>query len=88
MTRTKKILLGLGVGAVVLTAGCSGRDNFRDVEGSGSKVPDSVEVFSNVDKNPNITKVCIDGVAFATTTRPDMGSILRVEAWDKTCPAK
>ena len=36
--------------------------------------------------HPNIAKVCIDGVAFATTTREGNSAIMRVEAWDRSCP--
>ena len=77
--------------AVVATGGlllgaCSPGNNFRDVEGVKSQEPDTIEVFSNVDKHPNIAKLCIDGVAFATTTREGNSAIMRVEAWDATCP--
>jgi hypothetical protein len=70
----------------LLIGGCTG-NNFRDIEGVKSQEPDSIEVFSNVDKHPNIAKLCIDGVAFATTTREGNSAIMRVEAWDTTCPA-
>lgn len=88
MTAHKKIVvvvaavLGLGLGL----GGCSGRNNFRDVEGVASKNPDLIEAYNNLDGHPNIAKVCIDGVAFATTTRDAQAAIQRVEAWDKTCP--
>lgn len=82
------------IGAVVLAAAAlvslsaCGSNNFRDVKGVPSRDPDSITLWNNVDRNPNIVRVCLDGVAFATTTRPDFGSIMRVEAWDKFCPAK
>jgi hypothetical protein len=41
-----------------------------------------------VDKHPNTAKLCIDRVAFATTTREGNSAIMRVEAWDKTCPGE
>jgi hypothetical protein len=72
--------------ALGLLGACSPGNNFRDLEGIKSQEPDSVEVFSNVDKHPNIAKVCIDGVAFATTTREGNSAIMRVESWDRTCP--
>ena len=83
----KKItaVTAIAVGGLLLGA-CSSRDNFRDVEGVRSQRPDSIEVFSNVDRHPNIAKICIDGVAFATTTREGNSAINRVEGWDKTCP--
>ena len=78
------------VTAAVVVAGafgaCSPGNNFRDVEGVDSQEPDTIEVFSNVDRHPNIAKLCIDGVAFATTTREGNSAIMRVEAWDRDCP--
>lgn len=81
----KKIAGAAAAAAALLLGGCAG-NNFRDVEGVESQKPDSIEVFSNVDKHPNIAKLCIDGVAFATTTPEGNSAIMRVEAWDKTCP--
>ncbi len=80
-----KLLVAAGALAVSLVA-CSPGNNFRDLEGIKSQEPDLVEVYSNVDQHPNIAKVCIDGVAFATTTREGNSAITRVEAWDRTCP--
>lgn len=51
------------------------------------KVPDSIEVFQNVDSHPNIARICIDGVAFLTTTR-DLDAIDRVPEWDSICAAE
>jgi hypothetical protein len=79
----------VGLSAVAGVAGlaaCSPGNNFRDIEGVDSQRPDSIEVFSNVDRHPNIAKLCIDGVAFATTTREGNSAIMRVESWDDTCP--
>jgi hypothetical protein len=39
------------------------------VKGVRSQDPDLIESYNNLDSHPNIAKVCIDGVAFATTTR-------------------
>lgn len=72
--------------AATLMLGACGSDNFRDVKGVKSQNPDSIEVYSNVDKHPNIAKVCIKGVAFATTTRDAQAAITRVPDWDRTCP--
>lgn len=47
--------------------------------------PDSVEVFLNVDMHPNLARVCIDGIAFLTTTR-DLDAVDRVAEWDPYCP--
>jgi hypothetical protein len=69
--------------AVLALAGC-GSNNFRDIEGVDSQNPDSIEVFNNVDLHPNIAKLCIDGVGFATTTR-DYNAVTRVPEWDAQC---
>ena len=79
-------LLVAAVALAVSSVACSPGNNFRDLEGIESQEPDLVEVYSNVDQHPNIAKVCIDGVAFATTTREGNSAITRVEAWDRTCP--
>lgn len=81
----RKVLSALAIAALILLGACGPGNNFRDVEGADSQDPDLVEVFNNADKHPNIVKVCIDGVAFATTSR-DYNAIMRVEAWDATCP--
>lgn len=80
-----KLLVAVAALGVSLVA-CSPGNNFRDLEGIESQKPDLVEVYSNVDQHPNIAKVCIDGVAFATTTREGNSAIMRVEAWDRSCP--
>lgn len=48
---------------------------------------DSVRVFRNIDQFPNIARVCVDGVAFATTSSSGDGpAIVRVPEWDGSCP--
>lgn len=71
------LVVGLGV-----AGGC--RDNFKDLESVKYRDPDKVEGYNNVDRNPNLTRLCIDGVAFMTTTR-DYDSVLRVPEWDSWC---
>ena len=71
---------------VGLAGACSSRDNFRDIEGVKSERPDSVRVFNNVDKHPNVVQLCIDGVGFATTTRNYGDALMRVPEWDAGCP--
>jgi hypothetical protein len=83
---TKNLRVVLAVVALGTLGACTPRDNFRDVEGVPSKDPDLIEAYNNLDGHPNIAKVCIDGVAFATTTRDAHAAIQRVEAWDRTCP--
>jgi hypothetical protein len=80
--RTRVKLLTILAAAIVLS-GC-GTDNFRDVKGVESQDPDYIAVYNNVDKHPNIAWVCIEGVAFATTTR-QYDSITRVPEWDHEC---
>jgi hypothetical protein len=72
--------------AAALGGACSPGNNFRDVKGVKSQDPDLIESYNNLDGHPNIAKVCIDGVAFATTTRDAQAAIQRVPDWDKTCP--
>ncbi len=82
----KKIRSAFAIVAVAAVIGaCGPGNNFRDVEGVKSQNPDSVENYNNMDRHPNIGKVCIDGVAFLTTTR-DYDAVTRVPEWDKTCP--
>ena len=90
MTTTAKQRIVLAAVAVVAlgtaTTACSPGNNFRDVKGVASQDPDLIESYNNLDGHPNIAKVCIDGVAFATTTRDAQAAIQRVESWDSTCP--
>ncbi len=76
----KKIAL-LAVLGVVLV-GCSNQ-TIRDLEDVPVQEPDKSEIYTNVDKFPNINRICIDGVAFATTTR-DYEPIIRVPEWDQS----
>lgn len=80
----KKVALVFVALAATLGA-CGPGNNFRDVEGVKSQDPDSVENFNNMDGHPNMGKICIDGVAFLSTTR-DYDAVTRVPEWDRTCP--
>ena len=89
MTNTNKrslLVLVAGVAALGTASACPPGNNFRDVEGVPSKNPDLIEAYNNLDGHPNIAKVCIDGVAFATTTRENNAAIQRIPDWDSTCP--
>lgn len=66
-------------------AGCQGADT-RDLENVKGKDPKKVELYVNVDKHPNVVRLCIDGVAFVTTSR-EMDGILRVPEFDAWCKA-
>ena len=76
-------LAAVGICVAAVGAGCQGA-NSRDLEGVPFKDPDKVEVYINVDGNPNITRLCIDGVAFGTTSR-DYGNVFREPGWDRWC---
>ncbi|MGI5241490.1 hypothetical protein [Dactylosporangium sp. CA-139066] len=69
--------------ALLALAACSSDDaNSHDIKGVAWKNPDKIEVYANVDGHPNITRVCIDGVAFATTSRDAGNNFMRVPEWD------
>lgn len=70
-------------GFALLVAGCGDGQQVRDVEDIPAQDPAKVEIYNNVDQYPNIVRVCIDGVAFATTTR-EYEPVLRVPEWDST----
>lgn len=87
MTLKQKIISLALSGVAVISLGavsCNG-NNFRDVEGVNSANPDLVQNYNNMDQHPNMGKVCIDGVAFLTTTR-EYDAVTRVPEWDRTCP--
>lgn len=87
MSRKRKVQGVLVLMVVALLVGaCSPGNNFRDVEGVRSQNPDLVENYNNMDQHPNLGKVCIDGVAFLTTTRNYGDAVQRVPEWDRTCP--
>jgi hypothetical protein len=73
------------VGALTLTAALSGCGaNQRDLNGIDIKNPDKVEVYANIDEHPNIVRMCIGGIGFATISR-QYNAILRVPEWDAWC---
>lgn len=74
---------GLAVLLAFLVSGCGPNQTTRDLEGVPAKEPQKAEVYVNVDKYGNVARLCIDGVAFATTTR-DYQALMRVPEWDKT----
>lgn len=86
MKRTTKLAGGALLGVLALlgtTAGsCGSGDTFRDLEGIKGKDPDSAQIIYNVDGYPNIVRICVDKVAFATTTRDAQAAIFRVPEWD------
>lgn len=78
----KRLLVLIAV--VVAVAGCGGSNNTRDVEGVDSHDPDKIENFNNMDGHPNLGRMCIDGVAFVTSTR-EYKPFDRVPEWDDWC---
>ncbi len=84
---SRRVKVGVGacaassVALVVLSA-CS-QQQLRDVEDVPVHDPDKVELIGNVDDYPNIVRLCIDGVAFGTTTR-NYDPVFRVPEWDDT----
>lgn len=98
--RTKRIvsvLVGAGLSLVLLT-GCAEQLGDRGGhEGSPVDVVsdvDYIEVYRNADLYPNIAKVCVDGLGFATPSsgRSDSGGgatpLLRMTEWDQFCSGK
>lgn len=85
-----KRIAAIAAGATLALGGLTacGSNNFRDVKNVDSHDPDYIQVYNNVDANPNLTQICIAGVGFVTTTRPDMGSWQRVPEWDAFCSTK
>lgn len=85
----KKIAIAAGIGAVLVSLTACGQapweDSLRDLEGVEVYDPDSVRMWNNVDKHPNIVRLCLDGVAFATTTREYGDALLRIPEWDAYC---
>lgn len=71
----------LAFATLSLATGCSNQ-TVRDLEGVPITEPDKVRLITSVDRFPNVTAMCVEGVGFATTTRDAAGAILRVEAWD------
>lgn len=87
MKKSLKIAAAVAAGLFVLT-GCGQapwQDSLRDLENVPVKDPDDATLYNNVDRYPNISRLCIDGVAFATTTR-EWEPVLRVPEWDELCP--
>jgi hypothetical protein len=85
VTKTKR---NVGIGAVVVAtagviAGCAS-PQLNDLRNSPSLYPNYAVTYINVSGFPNVTELCINGVAFATTTR-DYTSILRIPQWDAFC---
>lgn len=79
----KKKLVALSLVAGLALVACSNQ-TIRDLEGVPVREPDKAEVYVNIDTYPNVNRICIDGVAFATTTRDAQAAIFRVPEWDSS----
>ena len=75
----------IAAAAAVTLAGCNWQGNMQDLEQVDFVDPDSVTAWNNVDGHPNIARSCLDGVAFATTTREYGDAVMRVPEWDDQC---
>lgn len=84
MAKKKIIAFAATLVAAVTLTGCSLGANDRDLEGIHYKDPDKIEVYINIDQHPNIARICIAGVAFATTSR-DYSALTRIPEWDSWC---
>ncbi|MFV0526660.1 MAG: hypothetical protein ACK5RL_19425 [Acidimicrobiales bacterium] len=83
---------------IVASTACS-EEQLGDRGGENGSPPDSigdvdyVVVFRNADRFPNVARICIDGVAFASTSSSSATtgsgvSLIRVEEWDDECRAE
>lgn len=83
---TKLAAGAAGLGLIAVLSACGSPWTQRhDLEGVQQKDPDKAELYTNVDEHPNVVRICIDGVAFATTTRNYGDAIMRVPEWDTWC---
>lgn len=85
MKFTKRSLGIVGSFAITaaVVAGCAS-PQFDDLKSVSPIYPDYAKVIMNVDGFPNISLVCYDGVAMATTTR-NMDSTQFQPAWNAIC---
>jgi hypothetical protein len=70
-----------GIGAAIV--GCS-QPQFNDLRNVQAVYPNFARTYMDVDGFPNVTELCINGVAFATTSR-DLNAITRIPQWDAFC---
>lgn len=88
----------IALALVFVLAGCSAQ--LEDRGGDEGAPPDYigdvdyVEVYRNADAFPNISRVCVLGLGFATSSTgrgPESGGatpIIRVSEWDDFCAGK
>jgi hypothetical protein len=88
MNKHQKMIAGIATGVVAIAAagiiaGCTS-PQLDDLKGVNPQYPNYAATWVNVDGFPNVTELCINGVAFATTTR-DYNAIMRIPQWDAFC---
>jgi hypothetical protein len=82
---------------MLVLAGCS--EQLRDRGGQEGAPPDFigdvdyVEVYRNADQFPNVARVCVRGLAFATSSSgrgesAGAATLIRVTEWDAFCAEK
>ena len=81
MTKKPLIVFAAVGAAVLLSAGSCSQQQVRDLEDVPAQDPEKTEIYNNVDGYANVVRACIDGVAFAFTTR-DYQAITRIPEWD------
>jgi len=77
----KSVVIMITALTALAVAGCTPA-NQRDLEGVNGKHPNKIELYVNVDQHPNLVRLCIDHVAFVTTSRENGQNFLRVPEWD------
>lgn len=80
--KTLKYFTLAGVAVITVTLSGCGSANQADVKGVNVRNPDKIEAYANIDQHPNIVRLCIDHVAFATTSRENGQNFIRVPEWD------
>ena len=100
MTLMRKTLLMMSIMIATLAATVACSDQLGDRGGQEGAPPDHigdvqwVEVWRNADEMPNVARVCVEGIAFATTSSGLRGEgvaspqLVRVAEWDGFCQSK
>jgi len=79
-----RLALALGC-ATSLLAGCAcDSASSADLTGVPPRKPDKIEAYENIDGHPNVVRLCVGGLAFATTSRENGQNFLRVPEWDES----
>jgi hypothetical protein len=96
MARSAPAAWAVAASVAVLMTGCSAQ--LGDRGGDEGAAPDRigdvdyVEVFRNAHSFPNIARICVEGMAFASTSSGLRGqhsdadpALLRMPEWDAVC---